>query len=112
MQEVPRPQGKDKAKALKKKGVSKSGSSANDEALAKMMISEMAQQTERDNELKRKERAEWMAIKRKEVEVNEYKSKQQDLMFYMQPYEHLTGEARKAVDEVRAGMKAKWGFNF
>ena len=53
-----------------------------------------------------------MAIKRKEVEVHEYKSKQKDLMFYMQPYEHLTGEARKAVDEVRAGMKAKWGFNF
>jgi hypothetical protein len=65
--------GRDKATALKKKGVSNSGSSA------KMMISEMAQQTKRDTELKRKERAEWMAIKRKEVEVNEYKSKQQDL---------------------------------
>lgn len=69
VQEVLRPTGRDKAKALKEKGVSKSGSSANDEALAKMMISEMAHQTERDNELKRKQRAEWMAVKMKEVEA-------------------------------------------
>lgn len=75
----------------------------NDEALAKMMISEMAQQVERDNELKKKEWAEWMAIKRKEVEVSEYKAKQKDLMFYMHRYEHLTWDARRAMDEVKAG---------
>ena len=49
MQEVRRPLDRDKSKALKKKGVSKSGlsTSINDESLARMMISELAQHNER-----------------------------------------------------------------
>ena len=45
-------------------------------------------------------------------ESNKYKAKQKELMFYMQPYEHLTGDARKVIDEVIAGMKAKWVSTF
>ena len=66
MQEVRRPLDRDKSKALKEKGMSKSGSSTsiNDESLARMMISELAQHNERAMAKKMQERAEYIAIKK------------------------------------------------
>ena len=84
----------------------------NDESLARRMIYELSQQNVCGIELKRKERAEYMAIKKKEVEVHEYKARQKDLKFYMRPYEHLTREAHRVTDKVRAGIKAMWGLDF
>ena len=67
MQEDPRPIGRDKAKALKKKCVSKWGSSTSEmnyESLARLMMSELAHRNEHAMELKMQERAEYMAIKK------------------------------------------------
>ena len=81
VQEVQRPVGKDKAKSLKKKGIRSSGTSTttNDEALARMMISELTQQNERAIKMKKKERLEFLEIKKREVEMQKYKAHQKDL---------------------------------
>ncbi|GKA35233.1 reverse transcriptase domain-containing protein [Tanacetum coccineum] len=71
VQEIRRPIGRDKAKdAAKKKGLRALGSSSmNDEALARLMVSEMATQNEHAIEMQREERLAFLEIKRREVGV-------------------------------------------
>nr|GEX42783.1 hypothetical protein [Tanacetum cinerariifolium] len=62
VQEVERPIGRDKAKGLKKKGAIASGSSATmkDEALASLMVFELAMHHERSMAVKKKERLDFL----------------------------------------------------
>ncbi|GKC63610.1 reverse transcriptase domain-containing protein [Tanacetum coccineum] len=87
VQELLRSIGRDKVKGLKKKGSRSSGSSSsmNDEAL--------------DREVEYRER---------ELAMQEYKQRQEYIRFYMQPYDHLTGDALNHMEAIRAEIKAKW----
>ncbi|GKE60550.1 hypothetical protein Tco_1510917 [Tanacetum coccineum] len=85
----------DKAEdAAKKKGSRASGSSSmNDKALARLMVTEMENQ-------EKEERLAFLAIKMREVECrerevanHEYRQRQEDIRFYLQPYDHLVGDA-------------------
>ncbi|GKD32468.1 zinc finger BED domain-containing protein RICESLEEPER 2-like protein [Tanacetum coccineum] len=107
---IRRPMGRDKVKdAAKKKGSRASGSSsANDETLARLMVTKMAIQ-------KKEERLAFLEIKRREVECRErharnqkYRQRQDDIRFYLQPYDYLTGDARLAMEELRAEINAKY----
>ncbi|GJU62000.1 glutathione S-transferase T3-like protein [Tanacetum coccineum] len=109
VQEIRRPQGRDKAKAAGKKRGSKSSASAsssvNEDALARLMVTEMGAQ-------EKEERLAFLEIKRREVECREREIEQQDMRFYLQPYDHLTGDQRKAMDEIRAKIKAKYNLQY
>nr|GFA40154.1 hypothetical protein [Tanacetum cinerariifolium] len=78
----------DKAKGSKKKGFRSSGSSMNmtDEALAMLMVFELATQTENAMAVKKEEQSTYMEIKRREVEcrerenaMQEYRQRQEDM---------------------------------
>ncbi|GJR32710.1 putative reverse transcriptase domain-containing protein [Tanacetum coccineum] len=109
VQEIRRPRGRDKAKAAGKKRGSKSSASAsssvNEDALARLMVTEMGAQ-------EKEERLALFEIKRREVEYRERGIEQQDMRFYLQPYDHLTGDQRKAMDEIRAKIKAKYNLQY
>ncbi|GJZ02756.1 hypothetical protein Tco_0520717 [Tanacetum coccineum] len=107
VQEVQRPEGGDKAKAVgKKKGSKASGSSiVNEDALARLMVTEMITQ-------EKEERLAFLEIKRREVECHERDIEQQDMMFYLQPYDHLIGDQRNAMEETRANIKAKYNLQY
>nr|GEX69821.1 RNA-directed DNA polymerase, eukaryota, reverse transcriptase zinc-binding domain protein [Tanacetum cinerariifolium] len=83
--EIRRLIGRDKAKdAAKKKGSRASGSSSmNDEALARLMVSEIVTQNERVQ-------------------------RQEDVKFHLQSYDHLIGDAQVAMKALRAEIKAKY----
>ncbi|GKG06724.1 hypothetical protein Tco_0329693, partial [Tanacetum coccineum] len=60
------------------------------------------------------QREKFMELKRREVECREreiataeYRAQQEDMRLYFQPYEHLTGDQRLAMDVIRAQIKAK-----
>ncbi|GJR93029.1 hypothetical protein Tco_0265203 [Tanacetum coccineum] len=91
VQELRRPMRKDKVKGLKKKGPRSSGSSSstNDEALA------------------RRE----MECRERELTMQEYRQRQEDIRFYMQPYDHLTGDALNHIEALRA-IKARWNLPY
>nr|GEW35904.1 hypothetical protein [Tanacetum cinerariifolium] len=96
VQEI-RPEGMDKARAaVMKKKWSKSGSTSNvnDDALAKLMVTEMTAQD-------KKECLAYLDIKIRKVKCRERELEQQDMRFYLQPYDHLTGDQQKAMDEIR-----------
>ncbi|GKC50027.1 hypothetical protein Tco_1072772 [Tanacetum coccineum] len=88
VQAVERPMGMDKAKGLKKKGarVSGSSSSTNEEALARLMVSELAMHNERSMAMKKEELLAFLEIRRWKVEIHErelamqeYKQCQKDI---------------------------------
>nr|GEX67744.1 hypothetical protein [Tanacetum cinerariifolium] len=119
VQELLRPIGRDKAKDLKKKGARSSGSSANmnDEALARLMVSKLALQTESAMAMKKEERATFLEIKRREVACREreleiQEQHQENIRFYMQPYNHLTRDALRHMEALRAEIKAKWNLPY
>nr|GEV03955.1 hypothetical protein [Tanacetum cinerariifolium] len=103
----------DKAKdAPKKKGSRGSrasrSSNTNDEALARLMVTETTTHEKEQRKL-------FLKIKRKEVKCRErearnqeYRQRQDDIRFYLQPYDHLTVDARLAMEELRAEIKAKY----
>ncbi|GJZ96650.1 hypothetical protein Tco_0668984 [Tanacetum coccineum] len=106
--ELARPLDTDKAEGSKKKGAGSSGSSSsmNDEALARLMVPELA--------MKKKERLAFLEIRRRKVKIRErelamqeYKQCQKDIMFYVQPYNHLTRDTLKQIVEIRVGIKEK-----
>ncbi|GKB68449.1 hypothetical protein Tco_0929861 [Tanacetum coccineum] len=106
VQEIRRPEGRDKAK---NKGSKASGSSTmNDDALARLMVTEIAAaevaQREKFMELKRRE----VECREREIAAAEYRAQQEDMKLYLQPYEHLTGDQRLAMDAIRAQIKAKY----
>ncbi|GKB89787.1 hypothetical protein Tco_0962059, partial [Tanacetum coccineum] len=115
VQEIPRTMGRDKALGLKKKGVGSSGSSMNmnDETLARLMVSELATQTASAIAMKKDERAAYFEIKKREVELRErefelqaYRQRQEDMRFYMQPYDHLTRVQLAHMEAMRSEIKA------
>ncbi|GJY74256.1 gamma-glutamyltranspeptidase 1 [Tanacetum coccineum] len=105
VQEVQRPEGRDKTRAARKKERSKaSGSSnVNEDALARLMVTKMTTQ----------EKAKCLAfleIKKREVECREREIEQQDMRFYLHPYDHLTGDQRNVMEEIKAKIKTKYNF--
>ncbi|GKC73473.1 hypothetical protein Tco_1119356 [Tanacetum coccineum] len=114
VREIRRPIRRDKAKyAAKKKGSRASGSSSmNDEALARLVVTEMANQ-------EKEERLAFLEIKKREVECRErdvanqeYRQCQEDIRFYLQPYDHLVRDARAVMESLRAEIKAKYNFPY
>ncbi|GKA93895.1 zinc finger BED domain-containing protein RICESLEEPER 2-like protein [Tanacetum coccineum] len=121
VQEIRQPIGRDKMKgAMKKKGPRASGlSSMNDEALARLMVSKMATQNECAIEMQKEKRLAFLEIKIREVECRkrelanqEYRQRQEDIRFYLQPYDHLIGDARTAIEALRAEIKAKYNLPY
>ncbi|GJY46293.1 zinc finger BED domain-containing protein RICESLEEPER 2-like protein [Tanacetum coccineum] len=84
VQELRRPMGRDKAKGLKKKRARSSGSSSstNDEALARLMFSELAMHNQRAIRMKKEECLAFLEIKRMEVECRERELKMQEISNY------------------------------
>ncbi|GJU86320.1 hypothetical protein Tco_1293866 [Tanacetum coccineum] len=84
----------------------------NDEALARLMVTEMANQ-------EKKERLAFLEIKRREDECRErvvanqeYRQRKEDIRFYLQPYDHLVGDARASMESLRAEIKAKYNLPY
>ncbi|GJY67194.1 hypothetical protein Tco_0469432 [Tanacetum coccineum] len=106
--------GRDKARAAGiNKGSKALGSSTmNDDALARLMVTEMTgaevQQRKAFIEIKMRE----VECREREVAATEYRQQQEDIRFYLQPYDHLTGDQRMAIDEARAKIKAKYNFQY
>nr|GEY44780.1 hypothetical protein [Tanacetum cinerariifolium] len=71
-----------------------------EDALARLMVTEMTTH-------EKEERLAFLDIKRREVECREREIEQQDMRFYLQPYDHLTGDQRKTMDEIKAKIKTK-----
>ncbi|GKB26762.1 hypothetical protein Tco_0866163 [Tanacetum coccineum] len=103
-----------KARATaKNKGSKASGSSTmNDDALARLMVTETITQ-------EKAERLAFIEIKMREVECHkqevatqEYRAQQEDIRFYLQPYDHLTGDQRLAMDEARAKITTKYNLQY
>ncbi|GKE53726.1 hypothetical protein Tco_1488882 [Tanacetum coccineum] len=81
--------------------------------MARLMVSELAMHNERAIGLKKVERLAFLEIKMSEVELRErelamqeYRQRHEDKMFYMQPYDHLTGDALNRMEALRAKIKA------
>ncbi|GJW26519.1 hypothetical protein Tco_0040330 [Tanacetum coccineum] len=114
VQEIRRPGGRDKARAAaKNKGSKASGSSTiNDDALPRLMVNGMtaAEMEQRDAfmELKRRE----VECREREIAATEYRAQQEDIKLYLSPYDHLTGEQRLAMDEIRAKIKPKYNLQY
>ncbi|GJW43223.1 hypothetical protein Tco_0072022 [Tanacetum coccineum] len=68
---------------------------------------------------KKEERLAFIEIKKREVEcrerevaAQEYRARQEDIRFYLQPYDHLTEDQRMVMDEARAKIKAKYNLKY
>nr|GFB61150.1 hypothetical protein [Tanacetum cinerariifolium] len=84
-------------------------SSTNDEALPRLMVSGMAMHTKRAIEMQKEERKAFLEIKKRNMEcrereltIQEYRHRQEDMRFYMQPYDHLTGDALNHMEALKA----------
>ncbi|GKC26251.1 hypothetical protein Tco_1033545 [Tanacetum coccineum] len=103
-----------KAKAAAKNKGSKASASStmNDDALTKLVVTEMTatevEQREKFIELKRRE----VECREREIAATEYRAQQEDMKLYLQQYDHLTGEQRLAWEEIRANIKAKYNLQF
>ncbi|GKA85615.1 hypothetical protein Tco_0807269 [Tanacetum coccineum] len=102
--------GRDKAK---NKGSKASGSSTmNDDALNRLMVTELraveVAQREKFMELKRRE----VECREREIAAAEYREQHEDMRLYLQPYEHLTRDQRLAMDIIKAQVKAKYNLQF
>nr|GEY36240.1 hypothetical protein [Tanacetum cinerariifolium] len=69
-------------------------SSRNDEALARLMVSEMTTQNERAIEMQKEEHKPYLEIKMRE------------------PYDHLIEDARMTMEALRAGIKVKYNLPY
>ncbi|GJZ60356.1 hypothetical protein Tco_0616172 [Tanacetum coccineum] len=106
--------GWDKARdAAKKKRSRASGySSMNDDALARLIVTEMTTQEKEQREVFLKIKRRDVKCREREIVAQEYRQCQEDIRFYFQPYDHLTGEQQMAMDEVRAEIKAKYNLPY
>ncbi|GJS87982.1 hypothetical protein Tco_0770618 [Tanacetum coccineum] len=108
VQEIQRPEGMDKAKAAARKNKgskSSASSSVNEDALARLIVTEMGAQ-------EKEERLAFLDIKMREVECRERELEQQDMRFYIQPYDHLVEDQQKAMDEITAKIKATYNLQY
>nr|GEW40796.1 retrovirus-related Pol polyprotein from transposon TNT 1-94 [Tanacetum cinerariifolium] len=103
-----KPEDKAKATAKNKRSKASGSSTMNHGALARLMVNEMTsaevQQREAFMELKRRE----VECHQREIATTEYRAQQEDIKLYLQPYDHLTGEQRLAMDEIKAKIKANY----
>ncbi|GJX29827.1 RNA-directed DNA polymerase, eukaryota [Tanacetum coccineum] len=72
------------------------------------MTSTEVQQRDTFMELKRRE----VECREREIAATEYRPQQEDIKLYLQPYDHLTGDQRLAMDEIRAKIKAKYNLQY
>ncbi|GKA98606.1 putative reverse transcriptase domain-containing protein [Tanacetum coccineum] len=98
VQEIRRLEGRDKARAAgKNKG---------------LMVTEMTTQEKEEClafiEIKMRE----VECRKREVAAQEYRARQEDIRFYLQSYDHLTGDQRMAMDEAMAAIKAKYNLQY
>ncbi|GKC71168.1 hypothetical protein Tco_1117051 [Tanacetum coccineum] len=114
VQEIRRIVDRDKTRAAAKNKGSKAlrSSTMNDDALARLLVTEMITQ-------KKEERLAFIEIKMRKVEcrklevaAQEYRAHQEDIRFYLQPYDHLTGDQRMVMDEARSTIKAKYNLQY
>ncbi|GKD88780.1 hypothetical protein Tco_1364287 [Tanacetum coccineum] len=70
-----------------------------------LMVTEMTAQ-------EKEERLAFLDIKWRESECREREIEQQDMRFHLQPYDHLIGDQRKAMDEIRAKIKSKYNLQY
>ncbi|GKA08344.1 gamma-glutamyltranspeptidase 1 [Tanacetum coccineum] len=108
VQKIQRPKGMDKTRAVgrkNKRSKSSASSSVNEDALARLMVTEIGAQ-------EKEEQLSFLDIKRREVECRERELEQQDMRSYLQPYDHLVEDQRKAMDEIRAKIKAKYNLQY
>ncbi|GJV41573.1 hypothetical protein Tco_1420013 [Tanacetum coccineum] len=98
--------------AGKKKGsrvLRASGSSSmNDETLARLMVIEMTSQAKEQREVFLEIKMREVKCREREMRNQEYRQRQDDIRFYLQPYDHLTRDARLEMEELRAEIKAKY----
>ncbi|GJW06510.1 hypothetical protein Tco_1568933 [Tanacetum coccineum] len=77
-----------------------------------LVVNEMTaaevEQREKFIELKRRE----VECREREIAATEYRTQQEDMKLYLQPYDHLTGEQRLAWEEIRAKIKMKYNLQF
>ncbi|GKA19140.1 hypothetical protein Tco_0699055 [Tanacetum coccineum] len=59
-------------------------------------------------ELKRRE----VECREREIAATEYRAQQEDIKLYLSPYDHLTGEKRLTMNEIRAKIKAKYNLQY
>ncbi|GJU73321.1 hypothetical protein Tco_1264726 [Tanacetum coccineum] len=86
VKEIRRPIGRDKAKGtMKKKG-----------------------RDHRDRQIKMRE----VEFRERELTNQEYRQRQEDIRFYLQPYDHLIGDARTTMEALRAEIKAKYNLPY
>ncbi|GKD65342.1 hypothetical protein Tco_1307450, partial [Tanacetum coccineum] len=71
----------------------------------RLMVTEMTTQ-------EKTERLAFLEIKRREVECRERDIEQQDMRYYLQPYDHLIGDQRNAMEEIKAKIKAKYNLQY
>ncbi|GJU78822.1 hypothetical protein Tco_1275892 [Tanacetum coccineum] len=78
----------------------------------RLMVTEMTAQEKEQREI-------FLEIKRREVKcrereavTQECRQEQEDTGFYLQPYDHLTRDRRKAMDEIKAKIKAKYNLQY
>ncbi|GKD40423.1 hypothetical protein Tco_1260630 [Tanacetum coccineum] len=84
----------------------------NDDALARLMVTEMTAQEKEQHEafleIKRRE----VKCREREIAAQEYRQQQEYIRFYLQPYDHLTGDQRMSMDEAREKIKAKYNLQY
>ncbi|GJZ20046.1 ALP1-like protein [Tanacetum coccineum] len=90
VQEIQRPGGRDKARAA-----GKIKAQEKEECLA-------------FTEIKRRE----VKCRERDVAAQDYRAQQEDIRFYLQPYDHLIGDQRMAMDEARAKLMAKYNLQY
>ncbi|GJW99566.1 RNA-directed DNA polymerase [Tanacetum coccineum] len=83
-----------------------------DEDEVQLMVNEMTcaevQQRDAFMELKRRE----IECRKREIVATEYRAQQEDIKLYLQPYDHLTGDQRLSMEEIRAKIKAKYNLQY
>ncbi|GJX47150.1 hypothetical protein Tco_0272340 [Tanacetum coccineum] len=67
-------------------------------------VADLKKPIEDSAEIKRRD----VECRERDVRNQEYRQRQDDTRFYLQPYDHLTGDARLAMEELRAEIKAKY----
>nr|GEY82060.1 hypothetical protein [Tanacetum cinerariifolium] len=100
------PRDKARAAGRKNKRSKPTGSSTlNEDEMARLMVTEMTA-------LEKEERLAFLEIKMREVECRECEIEQQDMRFYLQPYDHLTSDQRNAMEEIREKIKEKYNLQY
>nr|GEU69292.1 hypothetical protein [Tanacetum cinerariifolium] len=72
------------------------------------LLGKIKEQQQKILEIKRRE----VECHEREIATQEYRLEQEDMRFYLQPYDHFTLDQRKAMDEIRAKIKANYNLQY